>query len=274
MVTHSSILDWRLPWVEEPGGLQSMGSQRVWCKLVTKQWQHANFHMDTKWRGAMQMISIIVLLITKKTVAVQSLSHDWHFCDLHGLTVPGSSVHGVSLVRVLEWVAISFSQGSSWPRDRTYFSFFGSWILYHWAAREGNHVKDCQFSHSVVSEYLRPHGLQHAKLPCPSPTPGAYSNSCPSSRWCHPIISSSVIPFSSCLQSCPASGSFPVSLFLASGGQRIEVSASALILPMNIQDWFPSGWTGWISWQSKGLSRVFFNTTVQNHQFFGAQLSL
>ena len=131
-----------------------------------------------------------------------------------------------------------------------------------------------QFSHSVMSDSLQSHGLQHTRLPCLSPTPGAYSNSCPSSQWCCPTISSSVIPFSSCLQSFPASGSFPVSQFFASGGQRIEVSALASVLPMNIQDWFPIGWTGWISLQSKGLSRVFSNTTVQKHQFFSSQLWL
>ena len=121
---------------------------------------------------------------------------------------------------------------------------------------------------------LRPHGLQHARLPCPSLTPRAYSNSCPLSWWCHPTISSSIIPFSSFLQSFPASGSFPVSQFFASGGQRIGVSASVSVLPMNIQDWFPLGWTSRISLLSKGLSGVFSNTTVQKHQFFRAQLSL
>ena len=130
-----------------------------------------------------------------------------------------------------------------------------------------------QFSGSVVSDSLWPHGLQHARLPCPSPTPGAYSNSCPLSRWCHPAISFSVVPFSFHLQSFPASGSFPVSQF-SSGGQNIGVSASASVLPVSIQDWFPLGLTGWISLQSKGLSRVFSNTTVQKHQFFGTQLSL
>ena len=131
-----------------------------------------------------------------------------------------------------------------------------------------------QFSRSVVSDSLRPHGLQHARPPCTSPTPGACSNSCPSSQWCHPFISSSVIPFSSCLQSFLASGSFPMSQFFASGGQSIGVSASASVLLMNIQDWFPLQWTGWISLQCKGLWRVFSNTTVQKHQFFGTQLSL
>ena len=130
-----------------------------------------------------------------------------------------------------------------------------------------------QFSRSVVSDSLRPHESQHARPPCPSPTPRVYSNSRPSSRWWHPVISSSVLPFSSCPQSLPASGSFPMSQLFASGGQRIGVSASTSVLPMNTQDWSPLGWTGWVSLQSKGLSRVFSNTTVQKHQFFCTQLS-
>ena len=129
------------------------------------------------------------------------------------------------------------------------------------------------FSHSVVSDSLQPREPQHARPPCPSPTPGVHPNPRPSSRWCHPIISSSVDPFS-CLQSFPASGSFQISQLFAWGGQSIGVSASTSVPPMNIQDWFPLGWTGWISLQSKGLSRVFSNTALQKHQFFGAQLSL
>ena len=129
-----------------------------------------------------------------------------------------------------------------------------------------------RFSHSVMSDSLWSHGLQHARPPCQSPTPWVYSYSCPLSLWCHPIISFFVISFF-CLQSFPAWGCFPMSQFFTSGGQGIGVSASAWVLPMNIQDWFPLGWTGWISLQSKGLSRVFSNTTVQKHQFFGAQLS-
>ena len=131
-----------------------------------------------------------------------------------------------------------------------------------------------QFSHSVVSDSLWPHGLQHGRPPCPSPTPWVYSNSCPLSQWCHLAISSSVIPFSSSLQSFPASGSFLMSQFFASVGQSIGVSASTSVLPMNSLDWFPLGWSGLISMQSKGLSRVFSNTTVQKHQFFSTQLSL
>ena len=125
-----------------------------------------------------------------------------------------------------------------------------------------------QFSRSVMSDSLQPHGLQHARLPCLSPTPGVYTNSCPSLRWCHPTISSSVIPFSSCLQSFPASGSFQMSWFFAWGGQSIGVSASTSILPMNIQDWFPLGLTVLISLQSKGLSRVFSSTRVWKQKSF------
>ena len=123
-----------------------------------------------------------------------------------------------------------------------------------------------------MSHSLRPHESQHARHPCTSPTPGVYPNSCPSSWWCHPATSSSVIPFSSCPQSLPTSGSFQMSQLFTSGGQSIGASASASVLPVNTQDWSPSGWTGWISLQSKGLSRVFSNTTVQKHQFFGTQL--
>ena len=172
---------------------------------------------------------------------------------------PGSSVHGISQAGILAWVAVSYSRGACWPRDWTLVSCLSC----------------IQFSRSVVSDSLRPHGLQHSRPPCPSPTPGVYSNLCPLSWWCHPTIPSSVIPFSSHLQSFPATGSFQTSQLFVLGGQSIGVSASTSVLPMNTQDWFPLGWTplGWISLQSKGLSRVF-NTTVQKHQFFGPQPSL
>ena len=130
-----------------------------------------------------------------------------------------------------------------------------------------------QFSRSVVSNSSRPHESQHTRPPCTSPTPGVHSDSRPSSQWCHPAISSSVLPFSSCPQSLPASESFPMSRLFAWSGQSTGVSASASVLPMNTQNWSPLGWTGCISLQSKGLSRVFCNTTVQKHQFFSAQLS-
>ena len=152
-----------------------------------------------------------------------------------------------------------------------------------WWYYEAGPFSSVQFSCSVMSDSLQPHGLQHARLPCPSPTPRACSNSHPLSRWWYPTISSSVVPFSPHLHSFPASGSFTMSQFFTLGGQSIGVSASASVLPMNIQGWFPLGLTGLISLQSKGLSRVFSNTTAQkyhhhhhhhHHQFFGAQLSL
>jgi len=133
-------------------------------------------------------------------------------------------------------------------------------------------ISSIQFSCSVVFDSLWPHEPKHARPSCPSPTPGVHPNTCPSSWWCHPTISSSVVPFSSCPQSFPASGSFQMSQLFASGGQSIGISALASVLPMNTEDWSPLGWAGWISLQSKGLSRVFSNTTVQKHQFC-AQLS-
>ena len=139
--------------------------------------------------------------------------------------------------------------------------------------KKNSESRSVQFSHSVMSNSLRPHELQHARPPSPLPTPGVRSNSRPSSWWCHPAILSSVISFSSCPQSLPASESFPMSQLFAWGGQSTGGSALASFLPMNTQDWCPSEWTGWISLQSKGLSRVFSNTTVQKHQFFSAQLS-
>ena len=151
-----------------------------------------------------------------------------------------------------------------WSRD---------FILSEISQTEKTNTLSVHFSCSVMSDSLRPHGLQCPRPPCPSPTPGAYSNSCPLSQWCHPTISSSVVPFSSHLQSFPALGSFQMSQFLPSGGKNFGVSALISVLPVNIQDWFPLGWTGWISLQSKGLSRVFSNTTVQKHQFFSTQLS-
>ena len=149
------------------------------------------------------------------------------------------------------------------------------WRSFVTGIKEELKIKRCtRHVSSVASASLRTHGPLHARLPCPSPTPRAYSNSCPLSWWCHPTISFSVIPFSSCLRSFPESGSFQMSQFFASSGQSIGVSTSASVLPMNIRDWFPLGWTGWISLQCKGLSRVFSNTTVQKHQLFSTQPSL
>ena len=156
-----------------------------------------------------------------------------------------------------------------------WWSFIGAVIMFPVASAVSSMAPDTvQFSRTVVSDSLHPHGMQQARLPWLSPTPGAYSNSPPPNQWCHPTISSSVVPFSSRLQSFPASGSFQMSQFFTSGGRNIGVSASTSVLPMNIQNWFPLGWTGWVSLQSKGLSKFFSNTTVQKHQFFGTQLSL
>ena len=210
---------------------------------------------------------------------------------------PGPSVHGISQARILEveLVDISFSKESSWPTDWICISCTGRWILYCWASREAQYSaahwcksKRCifvtdvqslvtlgfssvQFSRSVMSDSLQPHEPQHARPPCPSPTPRVHPNPCPLRQWCHPTISSSVVPFSSCPQSFPASGSFQMSQLSVSSGQSIGVSGSTSVLPMNTEDWSPLGWTVWISLQSKGLARVFSNTTVQKHQFFGAQ---
>ena len=177
-------------------------------------------------------------------------------CNPMDCSPPGSSVHGILQVRILEWVFIHFSRGSSRPRDwtlispklRTSLCFFGSSV---------------QFSRSVVSDCLRPHESQQARPPCPSPTPGVHSDSCPSSQWCHPAISSSGVLFSSGPQSLPASESFPMSQLFTWRGQSTGVSASASFLPKKSQGCSPSEWTGWISLQSKGLLRVFSNTTVR-----------
>ena len=150
-----------------------------------------------------------------------------------------------------------------------------TWIdIFQKSTWKSTWLSSVHFSHSVMSNFLQPHVLQLTRPPCPSPTSRVYPNPCPSSPWCHWTISSSVIPFSSCPQSFPASVSFQMSQLFTSGGQTIGVSASTSVLPMNTQDWSPLGWTGWISLQPKGLSRVFSNTTVQKYKFFSAQLSL
>ena len=168
-------------------------------------------------------------------------------------------------VEVLHSICQQIWKTQQWPQDWKRSVFIP-------IPKKGN-ASSVQLSSSVVSNPLWPHEPQHARPPCPSPTPGVYPNSCPLSRCCHPTISSSVVPFSFSLQSFPASGSLQVSQFFASGGQSIGVSASASVPTMNTQDWSPLGWTGWISLQSKWLSTVFSSTTIQNHQFSGAQLS-
>ena len=164
------------------------------------------------------------------------------------------------------FIAALFKIARTWKQPR--YPSTDKWIKKLWHTYTVGY--SVQFSHSVMSDSLWP----QARPPCPSPTPGVYSNPCPLSQWCHPAISSSVVPFSSCPQSFPGSGSFQMSQIFVSGGHSIGVSASISVLPINTQDWSPLQWTGWISLQSKGLSRVFSNTTVQKHQFFGAQLSL
>ena len=169
-------------------------------------------------------------------------------------------------------LVVPFSCPQSFPASG---SFPESWLCIRWPNywNFSFSISSFQFSRSVMADSLQPHEPQHTRSPCPSPTPGVHPNPCPSSWWCHPTISSSVVPFSSCPQSFPASGSFQMSQLFTSGGQSIGVSASTSVLPMNTQDWSPLGWTGWISLQSKGLL-VFSNTTVQKHQFFSTQLSL
>ena len=183
-----------------------------------------------------------------------------------------AAVHGVAK----SWTQLKWLSSSSSHSCRQLFDLDN-----HCSSLSGlqtSHLENLgdfiQFSCSVMSNTLRPHGLQQARLPCPSPTRTAYSNSCPLSQWRHPNISSFVVPFFSWLQSFPAAGSFPMSQFFTSGGQSIGVSASASIFPKNIQDWFPLGWTSLISLQSKELSRVFTNTTIQKHQFFAVKFSL
>ena len=162
-------------------------------------------------------------------------------------------------------IQLSMFEVNYWRKLR-YFISISYWVHF------SEYIDSVQFSHSVVSNSLQPHEPQHARPPCPSPTPEIHSNSCPLSRWCHPAISSSVVPFSLHPQSLSASESFPISQLFASGGQSLGVSASTSVLPMNTQSW-SLGWTGWIFLQSKGLSRVFSSTTVQKHQFFGPQIN-
>ena len=238
MAIHSSTTAWKIPWTEEPGRLQSMGSQRVGHDWET----------SLHFTGILSApLALFIVMLPKAHL----ISH--------------SRLSGSRRVTTPSWFSGSL-------RPFLYSSSMYSWhLLIFSASITSLPFLPFQFSHSVMSNSLWPHGWQHAWLPCPSPTPKA--NSCPSTRWYHPTISSSVVPFSSCLQSFPASGSFPMSQFFTSDGQNIGVSTLVSVLPMNIQDWFPLGWTGWISLLCKGLSRVFSNTTVPKHQFFGAQLS-
>ena len=175
------------------------------------------------------------------------------------------TVHGIQ-ARILEWVTFPFSRRSFQTRDWTQVSCIAGRFFTSWATREAHiYINSSVQLLSCVLLFVTPWTAQHARPPCPLPTPEVYPNSCPLSWWCHPTISFSVVPFSSCLQSFLASRSFQMSQVFASGGQSIGVSASTSVLPMNTQNWSLLGWTGWISWQSRGLSRVFSNTTVQKH---------
>ena len=208
-------------------------------------------------------LTLFVCLVTQSCLTL---------CNPMDSSPPGSSIHGDSPGKNTGVGCHAFLQGIFPTQGLNLHLFYlllwqagCLWLLIPVSVR---------FSHSVVSDPLQPHGLQHARPPCASPSPGARSNSCPLSQWCHPTVSSSVIPCPSCPQSFPASGSCPMTQHFASGGQSIGVSASASVLPMNTQDWFPLGWTGWISSLPRGLSRVFSNPTVGRHQFFGTQPSL
>ena len=225
MATHSSIHDWEIPWTEEPGGLQSMGSQRVGHELATKTTSSSLFlswHLDEP--------TLYMKRKGTRTFPVMWMEIKPQYCGAPFL-----------------FLRLAKDLSSMWRGCRETGKLVYSSV---------------QFTCSLVSNSLRPHEPQHARLLCPSPTPRVYSNSCPLSQWCHPTISFSVIPFSSCPQSFPASGSLQMSQLFTSGGRSIGVSASASVLPMNTQDWSPLGWSGWISLQSKGLSRVFSNSTV------------
>ena len=246
--THSNILAWRIPWTEEPGGLQYMGSQRVrhdWVTLLT-----------------------YLLTLPTKVCLVKAMVFPVVMYGCESWTVKKAKCQRIDAFELWYWRRFL---RVPWTEKR-----YNQSILKEISPEyslEGLMLKQKlqHFGHLMQrADSLRIYGLQHAGIPCQSPTPGACSDSCPSGWWCHPTISPSVVSFSSWLQSFPASGSFPKSQFFASVVQSIGVSASASILPMNIQDWFPWGLTGWISLLSKGHSRVFSNTTVQKHQFFSA----
>ena len=222
--------------------------------------------------------SKLVLMI--HSAAAKSLQSCLTLCDPIDGGPPGSPVPGILQARALVWVAISFCNAWKWKVKAKSLSrvrlFATPWTEDHQAPLSMGwytQFSSVQSSCSVMSHSLWPHESQHTRPPCPSPTPRVHSDSQPSSQWCHPAISSSVVPFSSCPQSLPASESFPMSQLFTWGGQSTGVSTLASYLPKKSQGWSPSEWTGWISLQSKGLSKVFSNTTVQKHQFFSAQLS-
>ena len=230
-------------------------------KARTLEWIAISFSNAWKWKVQGKSLSRVRLLATPWTAAYQDplsmgFSRQEHWS---GVPLPSPLV---TIERPYCWF-LTFSSSSWWLfADKKFVD------------RYECYEKLTSSVQSFVSDSLWPHEPQHARPLCPSPTPRVYPNPCPLSQWCHPTISSSIIPFFSCPQSFPASGSFPMSLLFTSGGQSIGVSTSTSVFPMNTQDWSPLGWTDWISLQSKGLSRIFSNTTVQKHQFYGVQLSL
>ena len=299
MAPHSSTLAWKIPRVEEHGRLQSMGSLRVGHDWATSLWLFTFMHWRRKWKptpvflpgesqgwGAWWAAVYGVAQARTRLKWLSSSSSILYYRKLLSVTC-------VLIMNIKSCLELAQPRKYIRASQKTLEFTWTHLIREKWFIRLGNGMVNLnKFSRELqnfrvlilaslqsVSAVtlscltLRPHGLQYARLPGPSPTPGACLKACPSSWWCHPTISS-CHPLSSCLQSFPASGSFPVSQLLVSGGQSIGASASASALPMNIQDWFPLGWADWISLQSKGLSRVFSNTTVQKHQFFGTQLSL
>ena len=240
---------------------------KVWC--CKEQYCIGTWNVRYRSQGKLEVfkqemarVNIDILGISDlKWTGMGEFNSDDHYIYDCGQCLQRSGVVAIKVNKSLK--SSTWMQPQKWQRDCCLFP--RKTIQYQ--------LSSVQSSRSVMSDSLQPHEPQHTRPPCPSQTPGVYPNPCPSSHWCHPAISSSVVPFSSCPQSFPASGSFHMSQFFASGNQSIGVSASTSDLPMNIQNWFPLGWTGWISLQSKGLSRVF-NTLVQKHQFFGVQLSL
>ena len=217
-------------------------------------------------------LSLITSLALKSDLSAINIDNSAFFCLVLALYIGegnGTPLRYSCLENPMDgraWWAAVYGVAQSRTRLKRLSSSSSSSIVYLYPSLSFLSLSTVQLSGSAISDSLGPHGLQHSRLSCPSPTPGACSNSCPSSEWYHPTISDSVVPFSSCLQSFPASGSFPMSNYWS---YSFSISPS-----MNVQDWFPLGWTGWISLPFKGFSRVFSNTTVQKHQFFGAQLSL
>ena len=223
-----------------------------------------------------------LLLLTLIFFSVKVFSNEFFF-TLCGQSIVASPSASVLPRNIQDWFPLEVSNMISLESKGPSRVFSSTTIQKHQFFTDCSHeikgglllLQTCfSVAQSCLTHSFQPHGLQHTRLPCPSPSPGACSNSCPLSQWCHPTISSSVIPFSFCLQSFPAAGSFLMSRFFSSGGQSIGALGPASVLSMNIQDWFPLGWTGRISFQSKGLSRVFSNITVQKHQFFSTQSSL